>query len=116
MIGGLLGGLVSLIVGTLVGGLAVYIGVPLGAGRATPSVEDAFVTAAVGAVLSAVVALLFGWIPLLGPLLAAAAWIGVVGHRTAARPPAAVGVGLVAWAVTFVMTAGISALALGGIQ
>lgn len=112
----LLGGLVSLVVGVLVGGSAIYIGIPLGANHATPTVEDAFVTAAIGAVLSAVATLLFGWIPLVGAVLSAAAWIGAVGQRTAANRPTAVGVGLIAWAITLVMTTGIDVLVLGGVQ
>jgi hypothetical protein len=116
MIAGLFSGLVSLVVGVLVGGAAIYLGVPLGANHATPTVEDAFVTATVGAVLSVVATLLFGWIPLVGAMLSAAAWIGAVGQRTAANPPTAVGVGLIAWGITLVMTTGIDVLVLGGFQ
>lgn len=116
MIAGLFGGLVNLVVGILVGGAAIYLGVPLGANHATPTVEDAFVTAAVGAVLSAVATLLFGWIPLVGAVLSTAAWVGAVGQRTAATPPTAVGVGLIAWAITLVMSTGINVLVLGGFQ
>jgi|AntDeeMetageno50_2_1112565.scaffolds.fasta_scaffold01750_3 hypothetical protein len=116
MIAGLLGALVSLVVGILVGGLTIFVGVPLGAGGATPTVEESFATAAVGAVLAVIVTLLFGWIPLFGAILPAAAWVGVVGHRTDARPPTAVGVGVVAWAIALVMTNGLSVLLLGGFQ
>ncbi|WP_228842418.1 hypothetical protein [Halococcus agarilyticus] len=106
----------SLVVGVLVGGLAIYFGVPLGSGRATPTVEESFATAAVGTVLSVVVTLLFGWIPLVGAILPAAAWVGVISHRTDARPPTAVGVGVAAWAVALVATTGVSVLLLGGFQ
>lgn len=116
MIAGLFSGLVSIVVGVLIGGAAIYIGVPLGANRAKPTVEDAFVTAAVGAVLSVVATLLFGWIPLIGAVLSAAAWIGAVGQRTAANPPTAVGVGLIAWAIILVTTIGIDVLVPGGVQ
>ena len=113
MIAGLLAAVVSLVVGVAVGGVAVYIGVPLGANRAKPDMRTAFTTAGLGAALSALLTLLFGWIPIVGLLLSPAAWIGVVGHRTGATPPVAVGCGLVAWAVTFVVAAGFGAILFG---
>ena len=116
MIVGLLEGVVSLVIGIVAGGLTIYIGLPLGASRTKPTIEEAFVTAGVGAVLSVAVSLLLGWIPIIGVLLPLAAWIGVVGHRTAARPATTVAVGLVTWAVTLIITTGLTTLAFGGVQ
>lgn len=113
---GLLGAVVSLVVGVGVGGVVVYLGVPLGATRAKPGIQTALATAGIGAALSALLTLLFGWIPVVGLLLSPAAWIGVVGHRTGANPPTAVGVGLVAWAVTVVVAAGFGTILFGGPQ
>lgn len=113
MLTGLLYGLVSLFAGALVGGLAVYFGVPLGSERVTITGERAFVIGTVGAVVYVVVSGLLGWIPIVGALLGAAAWIGVVSHFTTVDPLTAVGVGLVAWAMTVIVAAGVTEVIFG---
>lgn len=110
---GLFSGLVSLLAGILVGAVAVYAGVPLGVRRTSMTGERALVTAAVAAIVSVVVGALFGWIPIVGTLLSVAAWVGVVGYFTSAAPQTAVGVGLVSWAITLVVTTGVVELLVG---
>lgn len=113
MLVGLFSGLMNLFAGTLIGSVVIYVGVPLGAEPMTMSGERALVTAAVGAIVGVLVGGLFGWIPVVGALLAVAAWVGAVGYFTSATPSIAVGVGLVAWAVTLVVTTGITTLIFG---
>jgi len=87
--------LVGFVISLLIGALGIYVG-----GRVVTDVDDysyAIITAFVGAVVWWVVAVLVGWIPLLGPILALLAWVGVINARYPGGWGNAILIGLVAW-------------------
>lgn len=89
------------VVSLLVGALAIYIGA-----RVVVDAEDysyAIVTAFVGAIVWVIVAALVGWIPLLGPILALVAWIGVINWRYPGGWVDAALIGFVAWITSLVV-------------
>ncbi|WP_265108905.1 hypothetical protein [Halosolutus halophilus] len=92
-----IGSLVAFLVALLVGGTAIYISASVVAG-----VEDyshAIITALVGAIAWA----LTSWIPLVGPILALAAWIWVINWRYPGGWVNAAAIGFVAWLSAFVI-------------
>lgn len=102
------GAIVSFVVSLLVGALAIYL-----AGALIADVRDyehAIVTALVGAVVWFVTALLFGWIPLLGPLLVLLAYLWVIKSR---YPGGWVDAGLIAvtaWVASVILLSVLSGL------
>lgn len=86
--------LVSLVVGTL----GIYIGVSLATKEAI-GFGGAAITALLGALAWGIVSFFFGWLPLVGALLALLAWIGVINLRHAGGWGTAALIGLVAWLV-----------------
>lgn len=93
--------LVVFLVSLLVGALGIYVGARVVTGR-----EDytyAVVTALLGAIIWAVVGFLFGWIPLLGPLLVLLAYVGVINWRYPGSWGSAILIGFVAWLTVFVV-------------
>jgi hypothetical protein len=86
--------LVSLLVGTL----GIYIGVSLATKEAI-GFGGAAITALLGALAWGIVSFFFGWLPLVGALLALVAWIGVINLRHSGGWASAALIGLVAWAV-----------------
>ena len=93
--------LVVFLVSLLVGALGIYVGAAVVTGR-----EDytyAVVTALVGAVVWAIVGFLFGWIPLLGPLLVLVAYVAVINYRYPGGWGDAVLVAFVAWLTVLVV-------------
>ncbi|WP_088901540.1 hypothetical protein [Halorubrum lacusprofundi] len=68
--------LIVFVVSLLVGAVGIYVGARVMTD--TDSFPKAVVTALIGAIVWAVVAFFFGWIPLLGPLLALIAYLAVV--------------------------------------
>lgn len=106
--------LISLLVGTV----GIYVGVMLVADRDIGIVDAAF-TALLGAIAWGLVSYFLGGVPLVGPLLALLAWIGVINWRYPGGWGTAIGIGLVAWLVAAgvlyaLSTAGlVSASALG---
>jgi|GEM_PF-66834 hypothetical protein len=84
--------LISLLVGTV----AIYFGAQLFIDRDT-GYRRAALTAFVGAIVYTVVGLFFGWIPLLGPLVALLAWIGVINWQYPGGWLTAGGIAFVAW-------------------
>ena len=105
LVGAILIFVVSLIVGT--------IGIHLGA-RLMVDTDAGYMRAAVTALIGAVIWALFsaflGWIPVLGPVLALLAWIGVINWRYPGGWVSAALIGLVAWIVAFVLLYGLAAL------
>ena len=67
------------VVSLLVGATGIYAGARVATG--VDSFGRAVVTALVGSIVWSVVGFLFGWIPLLGPVLALLAYVGVVNWR-----------------------------------
>ncbi|MEA5386974.1 hypothetical protein VB779_07800 [Haloarculaceae archaeon H-GB11] len=85
--------------GLLVGAFAIHV-----AGRYVTEFgefEDALLTALFGAIAWALV----GWVPLVGTLLALAAWVGVIKYRYPVGWGRALLVGGGAWAVAVVVVA-----------
>lgn len=100
-------GTLVFIIGLLVGGLAIYA-----AGRVVTDVDD-FGQALLTALVGSIVWLLFGWIPLLGSLLALLAWLTVIRAMYPGGWLRAGAVGAAAWAAAVVASA---ALGLVGIH
>ncbi len=96
----LIEGILVFVVSLLVGGLGIYVGASVISGET--SYEHALVTALIGAVIWAVTAFLFGWIPLLGPILVFVAYLAVINWRYPGGWGAAAGIALVAWLTSFV--------------
>lgn len=93
--------LVVFVVSLLVGALGIYVGDRVVTGR-----EDytyAIVTALLGAIIWAVVGFLFGWIPLLGPLLVLVAYVGVINYRYPGGWGDAILIAFVAWLTVLVV-------------
>lgn len=93
--------LVVFVVSLLIGALGIYVGA-----RVISDYDDftyAIVTALIGAIIWVVVAFFVGWIPLLGPLLALIAYVGVINWRYPGGWIDAIGIALVAWIASFVV-------------
>lgn len=93
--------LIVFLISLLVGSVAIYVGAKLIAG-----VEDftyAVVTALIAAVLWAIVGFFFGWIPLLGPLLALLVYVAVLNYRYPGGWGNAIGIALIAWVSAIVI-------------
>lgn len=89
--------IVVFVVSLLIGALGIYVGA-----RIVSDVNDytyAIITALIGAVVWAVLA----WIPLLGPLLALLAYVGVINYRYPGGWVSAVLIALVAWVASVVV-------------
>lgn len=97
----LLDSVLVLVVSLLIGALGIYIGA-----RLIVDHDDftyAVITAAIGAVVWAVVAFFLAWIPFLGPLLALVAYIGVINYRYPGGWVNAVIISLIAWLAAVVV-------------
>ncbi|SFK80145.1 hypothetical protein SAMN04487950_1160 [Halogranum rubrum] len=86
----------------LIGGLGITAGARLVIDDSA-SFGYAFVTAAIGALVWAVMSFFVGWIPLVGPLLMLIVWVGVINWRYPGGWVAAAGVGIVAWLAAVVV-------------
>ncbi|MFB6171048.1 MAG: hypothetical protein ABEJ23_00835 [Haloarculaceae archaeon] len=93
--------LVVFAVSALIGGLGIYVGGQFIAGRGDYS--HAVVTALLGALVWTVVGVLFGGLPLLGPILTLLAYLAVVKWRYRTGWLAAGGIALVAWIAALVV-------------
>lgn len=92
--------LIVFAVSLLIGAFGIYVGARLF--TMVDSFGRAFTTALVGAIVWAIAGFLFGWLPLLGPLLVLVAWLAVVNLQYPGSWGKAAGIALVAW-----LTAGI---------
>ena len=102
--------IIVFVVGLLLGALGIYVGA-----RVIVGVEDytyAIITALLGAIIWAVLGLLIGWIPFVGPLVVLIAYIGVIHWRYPGGWLQAIGIALVAWLAILIV---LWALALLGI-
>lgn len=93
-----IGAVFAFLVSLLVGTFAIRTGARLIVDSDT-GYRRAAITALVGAIAWAVVAFFLGWIPLLGPLLALIAWIGIINWRYPGGWGTAAAIGLIAWVV-----------------
>lgn len=87
--------LVVFIVSLLIGGLGIHVGATVLAHGGDYS--HAVVTAAFGALVWAIVGGLFGWIPLLGPLVTLLAYLTVIRWRYGVGWLTAGGIALIGW-------------------
>jgi hypothetical protein len=92
------GALFAFLISLLVGTFAINLGARLVVDSDT-GYRRAAVTALIGALVWGLIAFFLGWIPLLGPLLALVAWIGIINWRYEGGWGTAVAIGLVAWLV-----------------
>lgn len=100
--------IIVFLVGLIVGAIGIYIGA-----RVLTDAEDftyAIITALIASLLWAVVAFLFGWIPLLGPLLALLVYLGVINWRYPGSWMTAAGIALIAWVASLVIMYVLAAL------
>ena len=97
----LIDSIVVFVVSLLVGALGIYVGARVITG--TADYTHAIVTALIGSVVWAVVAVLVGWIPFLGPLLTLLAYLAVINWRYPGGWGSAVGIALVAWVSVLVV-------------
>lgn len=107
---GLVESLVVFIVGLLVGALGIYVGARVLTDRA--DYTYAIVTALIASILWVVVAFFFGWIPLLGPLLALLVYVSVINMRYPGGWVNAIGIALLAWLASLIV---LYALAIFGV-
>jgi len=91
----LLDSLIVFLVSLMIGGLGIYVGARFVAG--VDDYSHAIVTALIGAIVWVVVAFFFGWIPLLGPVLALLAYIAVINTRYPGGWVDAIAISVVAW-------------------
>jgi hypothetical protein len=91
--------IIVFVVSLLVGALGIYLGA-----RIITGYDDytyAIVTALLGAIIWAVIGLLFGWVPLLGPLLVLIAYVTVINYRYPGGWGNAILISLIAWLAAF---------------
>lgn len=92
---------VVLVASLLIGGLGILVGASVIA--SSRDYSHAVVTAALGAIVWAVVNAIVGGIPLLGPVLVLLAYLLVIRFRYGVGWVAAVGIALVAWVAVLVV-------------
>jgi hypothetical protein len=86
--------LIVFLVSLLIGATGIYVGARVMTD--TDSFPKAVATALVGAIVWAFVALFFGWIPLLGPIMALIAYLAVVNWQYPGGWIKAAGIALIA--------------------
>ncbi|SFR31852.1 hypothetical protein [Halogeometricum limi] len=96
--GSVAGAVIVFVVNLLIGAVGIHTGARLIVDRDVGYGRAVF-TALVGALVWAVVAFFLGWIPLLGPILALVAWVGVINWQYPGGWGSAVAIGFVAWLV-----------------
>ncbi|SEO65632.1 hypothetical protein SAMN04487948_10413 [Halogranum amylolyticum] len=95
----------------LIGGLGIMVGARLVIDDSA-SYGYAFVTAAIGALVWAVMSFFVGWLPLIGPILMLIVWVGVINWRYPGGWASAAGVGFVAWLAAVVVLYALSLVGL----
>lgn len=98
---GLVESLIVFVVSLLIGALGIYAGARVVTGR--DDYSYAIITALIASILWVIVAFFFGWIPLLGPLLALLVYVGVINMRYPGNWVSAVGIALLAWLTSLVV-------------
>lgn len=100
--------IIVFVVGLLLGALGIYLGA-----RVIVDVEDytyAIITALLGAIIWAVLGLLIGWVPFVGPLIVLIAYVGVINWRYPGGWLQAIGIALIAWLAILIVLWVISAV------
>ena len=93
--------LVVFIVSLLIGALGIYAGARVIVGA--DDYTHAIITALLGAVIWAIVGFFVGWIPLLGPLLALIAYIGVINLRYPGGWTSSAMIAILAWLTVLIV-------------
>jgi hypothetical protein len=109
--GSLAGAVLVFVVNLLIGAVGIHTGARLIVDKDV-GYRRAVFTALIGAIVWAVVAFFLGWIPLLGPILALVAWIGVINWRYPGGWGAAALIGFVAWIVAALVLYALAAIGL----
>ncbi|WP_222916521.1 hypothetical protein [Natrinema sp. SYSU A 869] len=105
---------VVFVVSLLIGALGIYAGARVIVGRG--DYDHAIVTALIGAIVWAIVGFVVGWIPLVGPLLALIAYVGVINWRYPGDWTAAAMIGLVAWVTVLIALYVLAVLGITGFE
>jgi len=93
--------LIVFVVSLLIGAVGIYVGA-----RIITDTDDytyALVTALIASIIWVLVSVFLGWIPLLGPLLALIAYIGVINYRYPGGWLNAILIALIAWVASMVV-------------
>lgn len=107
---GLVESLIVFAISFLVGAIGIYVGARIITDREDYSY--AFVTALIGAIIWSIVAFFVGWIPLLGPVLALLAYVGVINWRYPGGWVNAAAISIVAWIAALVVIYALAAVGL----
>ncbi|WP_226480732.1 hypothetical protein [Natrinema amylolyticum] len=105
---------VVFVVSLLIGALGIYAGARVIVGRG--NYDHAIVTALIGAIVWTIVGFVVGWIPLVGPLLALIAYVGVINWRYPGDWTAAAMIGLVAWITVLIALYVLAVLGITGFE
>lgn len=111
---GLIDSIIVFVVSLLVGALGIYLGA-----RIITDHEDytyAIVTALLGAIIWSVVGFLFGWIPLLGPLLVLIAYVAVINYRYPGGWGSAILIALIAVIASLLVLYILALVGIGGFE
>ncbi|WP_436923608.1 hypothetical protein [Halosimplex amylolyticum] len=106
--------IIVFVVSLLVGALGIYIGASV-----ITDHEDytyAIVTALIGAIIWGVVGFLFGWIPLLGPILVLIAYVAVIQFRYPGGWGDAILIALIAWIASLVVLWVLAFVGIGALE
>lgn len=93
--------IIVFLVSLLIGAAAIYVGARIIVGES--DFTYAIISALIASIVWSVVAFFFGWIPLLGPLLALIAYVGVINWRYPGGWIRAGGIALIAWVTSVVI-------------
>lgn len=110
----LIDSIIVFVVSLLVGALGIYVGA-----RVIADHDDftyAIVTALIGAIIWGVVGFLFGWIPLLGPLLVLVAYVAVINWRYPGGWVNAILISLVAWIASLIVLYVLALVGIGAFE
>jgi len=110
----LIDSIIVFLIGLLLGATGIYISAKLILG--TEDFGNAFMTALFGAIVWAVVGFLFGWIPLLGPLITLLAWVGLINSMYEGGWVNAASIALVAWISVLVILYLLAFLGIGSFE
>lgn len=99
------------VVSLLIGALGIYIGARVITGH--DDYTYAIITALIGALIWAIVGFLFGWIPLLGPILVLIAYVAVINWRYEGGWLNAILIALIAWVATFLVLYVLASVGIG---
>ncbi|MFC7046104.1 hypothetical protein ACFQH6_12395 [Halobacteriaceae archaeon GCM10025711] len=106
--------IVVFLISLLIGAFGIYVGARIITN--TESFGKGVVTALIGAIVWAVVGLLFGWVPFLGPLLALLAYVAVVNWQYPGGWASAAAISLIAWVAALVVLYVLGVLGIVGFE